>query len=798
MGDPAQDTGHVTSQDKLFVRDKAAKRPSCSSLKLFIVALSFAYFSKALSGTYMKSAITQIERRFDLSSFSIGLIDGSFEMGNLLFLAVVSHFGAKLHRPRLIAIGCSLMALGSFLTGLPHFFMGPYTFDTVIQGASGNQSVSRSPCLDPLQQTDVPDVRIPSSSECVRDSSSHMWIFVFLGNALRGIGETPITPLGISYIDDYAKAENSAFYIACLQTITLLGPMFGFLLGSLCARLYVDIGYVNLDSVTITPKDARWVGAWWLGFLVSSVIMLLSGIPFWFLPRSLPRQGEDEDPLPPSTTSLDRAGNQDANQRRTMTLGEIAKGFLPSLKKLLSTPAYFLLLCGSILKFNSFIGLLTFKAKYMEQQFGQSAARANFLIGVLNLPVVTLGIFLGGLLMKRCKLGVVAGAQLSFVTSFIAFLLLFLQFGTKCDNVQVAGLTVSYNGTPAVVYNRNLLFSECNRNCSCSAGEWDPVCSENSITYTSPCLAGCSDSTGYGKNTVFHNCSCVLSSPPPGGSMSVTLGQCPRSPECIRSFTFYMAVSVLSSFINSLGTTPGYMLIIRCVKPELKSLALGIQTLVIRTLGGIPAPVYFGALIDSTCLRWGVKKCGGRGACRMYDSNMYRVIFLGLITCLNGCSYFFFIPLIILLRIQFSREDDNRSRQPHITSPEIQLQTAPKTTDPPNTPTNMHPPETREWPTEQPHTTSHIKLQEGGREGKPGENSFQTHKAREEEEAHKTLEVRDLPQNDSLRDELEEVVEKGEEAKEEVTPVVILPGPVSREGEGESPHLVNGLDELAR
>lgn len=42
------------------------------------------------------------------------------------------------------------------------------------------------------------------------------------------------------------------------------------------------------------------------------------------------------------------------------------------------------------------------------------------------------------------------------------------------------------------------------------------------------------------------------------------------------------------------------------------------------SVGGIPAPVYFGALIDSTCLKWSVKKCGGRGACRIYDSDMYR------------------------------------------------------------------------------------------------------------------------------------------------------------------------------
>lgn len=40
-----------------------------------------------------------------------------------------------------------------------------------------------------------------------------MWIYVLLGNILRGIGETPVQPLGISYIDDYAQSENAAFYI---------------------------------------------------------------------------------------------------------------------------------------------------------------------------------------------------------------------------------------------------------------------------------------------------------------------------------------------------------------------------------------------------------------------------------------------------------------------------------------------------------------------------------------------------------------------------------------------------------
>lgn len=40
--------------------------------------------------------------------------------------------------------------------------------------------------------------------------------------------------------------------------------------------------------------------------------------------------------------------------------------------------------------------------------------------------------------------------------------------------------------------------------------------------------------------------------------------------------------------------------------------------------GGIPPPIYFGALIDRTCLKWGTKQCGGRGACRLYDANAFR------------------------------------------------------------------------------------------------------------------------------------------------------------------------------
>jgi len=45
------------------------------------------------------------------------------------------------------------------------------------------------------------------------EESSPTWEIVLLGNIIRGTGEANIGPLGMSFIDDYAHPENSAFYI---------------------------------------------------------------------------------------------------------------------------------------------------------------------------------------------------------------------------------------------------------------------------------------------------------------------------------------------------------------------------------------------------------------------------------------------------------------------------------------------------------------------------------------------------------------------------------------------------------
>ncbi|XP_043824763.1 solute carrier organic anion transporter family member 1C1 isoform X5 [Dromiciops gliroides] len=515
------------------------KQPCCGELKVFLCALSFVYFSKALSEGYLKSTITQIERRFEIPTSLVGVIDGSFEIGNLLVITFVSYFGAKLHKPKIIGTGCLIMGIGTLLIAMPHFFMGHYRYDKF---SPSNSTIAISPCLQDFNKKIPLSVMERSQSKvnigCESETHTSMWVYVFLGNLLRGIGETPIQPLGITYIDDHATENNAAFYIGCVQTVAIIGPIFGFLLGSLCAKLYVDIGFVNLDNLAITPKDTQWVGAWWLGYLIAGALSLIAAVPFWFLPKSLMKPENRKDSISSSEKSKFIKKNQKEYHihcQEKVTMLEMARDFLPSLKRLFGNPVYFLYLCASTVQFNSLFGMVTYKPKYIEQQYGQSSSKTNFVIGLINIPAVAFGIFSGGLIMKKFRISVFGASKLYLGSSFFGYLLLLSLFAMGCDNSDVAGLTISYQGT-------------------------------------------------------------------------------------------------------------------RSIKPHFKSFALGIYTLAIRVFAGIPAPIYFGLLIDTTCLKWGLKRCGYRGSCRLYDSYAFRYIYLGLTVLLGTISIFLSIAVFFVLK----------------------------------------------------------------------------------------------------------------------------------------------------
>ncbi|XP_045040133.1 solute carrier organic anion transporter family member 1A2 isoform X2 [Desmodus rotundus] len=542
-----------------------------SKFKIFLLAITCAFIAKTLSGSYMNSMLTQIERQFNVPTSLVGFINGSFEIGNLFLIIFVSYFGTKLHRPIMIGVGCVVMGLGCFLQSLPHFLMGRYEYESTV---SGNLSSNNFLCTENGTQIFRPT---EDPSECVKEVKSLMWVYVLVGNVIRGIGETPIMPLGISYVEDFAKSENSPLYIGFIETGAIIGPLFGLLLASFSASVYVDMGSVNTD-------------------------------------------------------------------------------FLPFMKILFCNPIYMLFILVSVIQFNAFINMMVFMPKYLEQQYGKSTSDAVFLIGIYNLPPICFGYIFGGLIMKKFKITIKQAAHVAFWLSFIDYLLYFLCFLMICDHSPVAGLTTSYKGTQQDPHVGNAILADCNADCHCPTKTWDPVCGSNGLSYMSACLAGCETFVGTGLKMVFQNCSCIQTS----GNSSAVLGLCGRGPDCSMMLQYFLILSSVSSFIYSLSAIPGYMVLLRCIKPEQKSLGVGLHTFSTRVFAGIPAPIYFGALMDSTCLHWPTFKCGESGACRMYDSTTFRYLYLGLPIALRGLSFVPALLILIILR-RYHLPGDNPS-----------------------------------------------------------------------------------------------------------------------------------------
>ena len=78
--------------------------------------------------------------------------------------------------------------------------------------------------------------------------------------------------------------------------------------------------------------------------------------------------------------------------------------------------------------------------------------------------------------------------------------------------------------------------------------------------------------------------------------------------DCGYIIPFLVIVFVLI-FLTFWVTMPSTMATLRSVGEDERSLAIGLQNILIRLLGSIPGPVMFGYFIDRTCILWD-SSCG--------------------------------------------------------------------------------------------------------------------------------------------------------------------------------------------
>jgi len=443
-----------------------------ASKKVYMFFYGVIGIINGMQYTYLSTMLSTLEKKFGIKSKETAYLMSGNEIAQILFLFFLPITVKAKKRPLWCGIGLAITSFGLFIMCLPHFLTGYNHIDTQvdIDEFTEEEKESQGLCGSSLHMNSL-------EGACNADGSRVVdWgglIIMFMGVALTGVGGSLYWCFGIVYLDDNMGKANSPFMLSLTFTARLVGPTLGFLLGGACLGTYVYPGM----EVDFNEKDPRWVGAWWIGFPVIALLLLLFSFPLIFFPERLPKTDSDAS-----------KENKETEELKGASSSKTRDAFFPALKRLLSNKLFMANFGSTIFFVFAFMGFGTFMPKYIEYQFrtkASSSARASGLAGTMSKAV---GFLFSGWLIGRFKFSAKTLAAWNVILGCCYFCTLMVFASLGCSTSHMSG-TLKESGDYDVNTGCN---SDFPNNCSCPVSRMQPICSKDDLTnFYSPCHAGC-------------------------------------------------------------------------------------------------------------------------------------------------------------------------------------------------------------------------------------------------------------------------------------------------------------------
>jgi MFS family permease len=179
-----------------------------------------------ISSGYIGSIVSSLERYYGFSTSRLGVAFSSYDIMGVISIPLISYFGSQNNRPRIVAFGALLFAIGNILFILPYLING-YEKERSInssnqitnhlcQSNSSNQKIYSHDLCSSLSTAKILSHLTPNlidkhiSTSYVTPQPTWTYYILILSMIIMSIGASPFYTLGITFLTDHLNKDDQA------------------------------------------------------------------------------------------------------------------------------------------------------------------------------------------------------------------------------------------------------------------------------------------------------------------------------------------------------------------------------------------------------------------------------------------------------------------------------------------------------------------------------------------------------------------------------------------------------------